>query len=106
MVNNWIKENYSLLLKKIPNLEEMTYKELEKIIENDGIYDDEHMVEEEEAGDDVPLHEFNLKKTKEMELLEQMKKDLIEQYVYEDEIEKKEQMILREIEKVQNKGIN
>lgn len=76
------------------------------MIENDEIYETkEEKKMEEENEDGIPLHEFNLKKTKEMELLEQMKKDLIEQYVYEDEIEKKEKEILREIEKVQIKGV-
>lgn len=106
MVNEWIKENYQLLMEKVPNLEDLTFAQLCKIIENDEIYEqEEKILDNEEEDGEVPLYEFNQKKTKEMEMLEQMKKDLIEQYVYEDEIEKKEKLILREIEKVQTKGV-
>lgn len=107
MVNDWIRENYQLLMEKIPNLEDLTFAQLSKIIENDGIYEpEEKLFEEKEEEGEVPLYEFDQRRTKEMEIMEQMKKDLIEQYVYEDEIEKKEKMILREIEQVQTKGIN
>lgn len=106
-INEWIKENYQLLHTKIPNLEELTYKDLIKIIESDIIYEeDKKLQEEKEEEERRAAHEFTYKEQREREILEEMKKDLIEMYVEEDEIEKKEKMILREIEKVQNKGIN
>ena len=103
-MNKWIRDNFEKLGHMIPNLEDLSYEELTQILSREDVF--EMAMQEEEGEGEVPVHEFNEKKSKEMLILEQMKKELIEKYVYEDEIEKKEQMILRQIEQTENEKKN
>ena len=105
---DWVKENFSTLTQKIDNLEALTFDQVIKKIESDPFLGypasliAEEMKEEVPAEDrggnkEVPIHEYNLKKTQEMEKLEQMKRELIEQYVYDDdEAEQQEEELRRQ----------
>ena len=107
----WVKENYSTLTQKIDDLETLTFDQVIKKIENDSFlgYPASLIAEEmEQEGDgankddrggdkETPIHEYNLKKTQEMEKLELMKKELIEKYVYDDETEQQEEDLRRQL---------
>lgn len=104
-MTQWIRENYSSLEQKIPEIDSLTKDQLIEKLGSDGFYTQTQELEEEvntgEEGaveGEVPVHEFNHELSEEMEKLQQMKKELIDKYVYEDEIEKKEQILLRQIQ--------
>lgn len=70
-----------MLTKSIPNFERKTFEEISEILKDDSLYEAIEAIEEQ-----AKVHEFEMSKTREEELLEQKKRDLIEKYLYEVDV--------------------
>ena len=80
-VELWINENREMLEKSIPNFDQKTIEEIREILKDDFLYEAIEHLEEQ-----TKTHEFEVSHTREQEMLENKKRELIEKYLYEMEV--------------------
>lgn len=76
-VREYIQTHHEKLSTSIPGFENMGFEDIKKLLSDDGVY--EAM---ERLQNDARVHEFEVVKSKEAEILEQKKKELMEKYVF------------------------
>lgn len=77
-VEVWIEENREMLEGSIPNFNQKSLKEIMEILRDDSLYE---AIEQLEAN--TKIHEFEVDHSKEAEMLEDKKRQLVEKYLYE-----------------------
>lgn len=80
-VELWIQMNQEMLEKSIPNFHDKTPEEIRDIIRDDSLYEAIEQIEEQ-----ARAHEFEINKSREQEMLESKKRDLIEKYLYQVDV--------------------
>lgn len=77
-VRRWIEQNHGMLSASIPHFESKSFEEIKDILKDDSLYEAIESLEEA-----AKLHEYEVNRTREAELLEEKKRELIEKYLYE-----------------------
>lgn len=80
-VRRWIEENREMLAKSIKNFEDVPIERIKEILIDDSLYETIESLEQASK-----LHEFALNQTREAEMLEEKKKQMLEKYLYEVDV--------------------
>ena len=93
--NRWLKDNYEEVMKKAPEVEHLTYDQTIAKLKKGELNIFSAEMEEESDQEEKHIHE--MEQQKQQDMLERMKRELIDTFVDGDEIDIKEREILRNL---------